>query len=100
MARTLAASAFPRIPVLRKRSFCAGLLAENMWRAYACLNLTLPVLVTEKRLAAVRLVLIFGMVDKYFFPDFFFSAEAAAPTCFAPPSAAHLPPSRYLLPAR
>src|SRR5258708_5368294 len=62
MARTLAASAFPRIPVLRNRRFCAGLLAENTCRAYACLNLTLPDLVILKRLAAVRLVLIFGMV--------------------------------------
>jgi hypothetical protein len=32
--------------------------------------LTLPVLVTEKRLAAVRLVLIFGMVDKLSFLEF------------------------------
>src|SRR5712672_1395620 len=65
IARTLAASAFPRIPVLRNRRFCAGLLAENMCRAYACLNLTLPDLVILKRLAAVRLVLIFGMVPKF-----------------------------------
>jgi hypothetical protein len=55
------ASAFPRIPVLRRRAFCFGFLAENMWRAYACLNLTLPLLLTVKRLAAVRLVLIFGI---------------------------------------
>src|SRR5216684_9372508 len=71
MARTLAASAFPRIPVFLSRRFCAGLLAENMCRAYACLNLTLPVLVILKRLAAVRLVLIFGMVAKFFLSKFF-----------------------------
>src|SRR5882762_10576021 len=71
MARTLAASAFPRIPVFLSRRFCAGLFAENICRAYACLNLTLPDLVILKRLAAVRLVLIFGMVAKFFFSKFF-----------------------------
>src|SRR5208283_5924772 len=93
---TFSASALPRIPVLRSRAFCFGFLAENIWRAYACLNLTLPLLVTEKRLAAVRLVLIFGMVVLLLCLNFLFRpiAASAAPTCCVLPSAACLRPAR------
>src|SRR5208283_294754 len=92
---TFSASALPRIPVLRSRAFCFGFLAENIWRAYACLNLTLPLLVTEKRLAAVRLVLIFGIRwSLCFFPVIFSIAASAARTCCVLPSAACLQPVR------